>query len=44
MGEVLFALIFALPFFEQTVLAPNALQGAMAEREIELADEAERRK
>jgi hypothetical protein len=39
-GEVLFALIFALAFFEQTVLAPNALQGAMAEREVELADEA----
>jgi hypothetical protein len=29
-----------LPFFEQAVLAPNALQGAMAEREVELADEA----
>jgi hypothetical protein len=28
-----------LPFFEQAVQAPNALQGAMAEGEIELADE-----
>jgi hypothetical protein len=40
MGKVLFALIFTLSFFEQTVLAPNAFQGTMAEREIELADEA----
>jgi len=39
-GEVLFALIFALALFEQTVLAPDAFQGAMAEREVELADEA----
>jgi hypothetical protein len=38
-SEVLFALIFALAFFEQTVLAPDAFQGAMAQREIELADE-----
>src|SRR5258708_24725865 len=39
-GEVLFALIFALPFFEQTVLAPDAFQGiTMAEGEIELANE-----
>src|SRR5258708_5235086 len=39
-GEVLFTLIFTLPFFEQTVLTPNALQGTMAEGKIELADEA----
>ena len=39
-GEVLFALIFARAFFQQTVLAPNALQGTMAEGKIELADEA----
>src|SRR5260370_32704591 len=38
-GEVLFALILALPFFEQTVLAPDALQSPMAEGEIELANE-----
>ncbi|HEY1159690.1 MAG TPA: hypothetical protein VGE83_03620 [Terracidiphilus sp.] len=38
-GEVLFALILARAFFEQAVLAPDAFQGAMAEREIELADE-----
>ncbi len=38
-GEVLFALIFALAFSQQTVLAPDALQGTMAEGEIELADE-----
>ncbi|HKM80719.1 MAG TPA: hypothetical protein VJY15_07125 [Candidatus Acidoferrum sp.] len=41
-GEVLFALILALSFFEQTVLAPDAFQGAMAERKIELADKAAR--
>src|SRR5258708_11987536 len=38
-GEVLFALILALPFFEQTVLAPDALQSPMAEGKIELANE-----
>src|SRR5260370_37598869 len=38
-GEVLFALIFALAFFQQTMLAPDALQGTMAEGEIELANE-----
>src|SRR5258707_8952295 len=39
-GEVLFALIFALAFFQQTVLAPDAFQGiTMAEGEIELANE-----
>jgi hypothetical protein len=41
-GEVLFALIFALPFFEQTVLAPDTFQGTMAEGQIELADETAR--
>jgi len=38
-GEVLFALILALAFLEQTVLAPDAFQGAMAERKIELANQ-----
>src|SRR5258707_13550238 len=38
-GEVLFALILALAFFQQTVLAPDAFQGTMAEGEIELANE-----
>ncbi len=39
-GEVLFALIFTLTFFDQTVRTPDALQRTMAEREIELANEA----
>ena len=39
-GEVLFALIFALAFFQQTVLTPDALQSTMAEGEIELANQA----
>jgi hypothetical protein len=38
-GEVLFALIFALAFFEQAVLAPDALQRTMAEGKIELPNE-----
>src|SRR5258708_823761 len=38
-GEVLFALIFALAFFQQPVLAPDAFQGTMAEGKIELANE-----
>ncbi len=38
-GEVLFALILALPFFEQTVLAPDALPSPMAEGKIELPNE-----
>src|SRR5258708_30820983 len=33
-GEVLFTLIFTLPFFKQTLLAPDALQGTMAEGKI----------
>src|SRR5258708_17083549 len=41
-GEVLFALIFALAFFQQTVLAPDAFQGTMAEGKIELANETAR--
>ncbi len=41
-GEVLFALVFAPALVQQTVLAPDAFQGAMAEREIELANEAAR--
>jgi len=40
MGEVLLALIFATAFPEQAVGPPNALQGAVAEGKIELADEA----
>lgn len=39
-GEVLFTLIFTLAFFQQTVLAPDAFQGTMAEGEIELTDKA----
>ncbi|MFZ3277451.1 MAG: hypothetical protein WA182_11170 [Candidatus Sulfotelmatobacter sp.] len=38
--EVLLALIFSAAFFEQAVLTPDALQGAMADGQIELADEA----
>lgn len=40
MGKVLFALVFALAFLEQAMGTPNALEGTMAEGEIELADEA----
>ena len=39
MGEVLFALILARTFLEQTVLAPDTFQSAMAEEKIELADQ-----
>ena len=39
-GEVLFALIFALAFFQQAMLAPDAFQSTMAEGKIKLADEA----
>jgi hypothetical protein len=39
-GEVLFALILALPFVQQAMLAPDAFQSAMTERQIKLADEA----
>lgn len=39
-SEILFALIFAAAFMEQAVLPPYAFQGRVAEREIELADEA----
>jgi hypothetical protein len=38
-GEVLFALIFALALFEQAVLAPDAFQGTMTEGKIELPNE-----
>ncbi len=38
-GEILLALIFALVFFEQAVLAPDVLQRTMAEGKIELAGE-----
>jgi hypothetical protein len=40
--EVLFALLFAAAFFQQTVLAPDALERAMADGQIELADQAAR--
>src|SRR5260370_40914574 len=40
--EVLFALIFPAAFFQQAVLAPDALQSAMADGQIELADQARR--
>lgn len=33
-------MIFSAAFFEQTVLTPDALQGAMANGQIELTDEA----
>jgi hypothetical protein len=39
-GQVLFALILSAPLVEQAVLAPDAFQGAVAEGQIELADEA----
>ena len=39
-GQVLFALILPSAFADQPVGAPDALQGAVAEGEIELADEA----
>jgi len=38
-GQILFALILTAAFVEQAVLAPDAFQGAVAERQIELADE-----
>jgi hypothetical protein len=37
--EVLLALVFAAAFFQQTVFAPDALQSAMADGQIELPDE-----
>ena len=39
-GEVLFALIFAAAFLQQAVLAPDAFQRAVADGQIELADQA----
>src|SRR3990172_9400865 len=39
-GEVLLALIFSPALFQQAVGSPDALQGAMTERQIELADQA----
>ena len=39
-GQVLFALILSAAGMEQAVGAPDALQGAVAEGEIKLADEA----
>ena len=38
-GEVLFALVFTWALFQQTVLAPDALQSTMAEGKIELSNE-----
>src|SRR4029077_126310 len=38
-GEVLLALIFSAALFHQAVVAPDAFQGAMAEGQIELADQ-----
>jgi len=38
-GEVLFALVLARAFFEQAVLAPDALQSTVAEGKIELPNE-----
>jgi len=39
-SQVLFALILAAAFVEQAVLSPDAFESAVAEGEIELADEA----
>jgi hypothetical protein len=36
--EVLFALIFLPAFFQQTVLPPDAFQGAMGDGQVELAN------
>ena len=41
-GQVLLTLIFSAAFFQQAVLAPDAFQGAMADGQIELADQAAR--
>ena len=38
-SQVLLALIFSAAFVQQAVLTPDTLQGTVAEREIELADE-----
>jgi hypothetical protein len=38
-GEVLLALIFPASPFDQAVLAPDASERAMAERDIELTDQ-----
>jgi len=40
--EVLLALIFFLPWFQQTMFAPDALHGHVAQRKIELTLEARR--
>ena len=42
MREVLFALVFPAAFFQQTVLAPDALERAMTDGQVELADQAAR--
>ena len=39
-GQILFALIFAAAFFHQAVLTPDAFQRAVADGQIELADQA----
>jgi len=43
-GEILFALILAAALLQQAMLAPDAFQSAMAERQIELANQAARAK
>jgi hypothetical protein len=40
--EVLLALIFPAAFFQESVRAPDALESAMADGQIELADQAAR--
>jgi len=40
--EILLTLIFPAAFFQQTVLTPDALESAMADGQIELADQAAR--
>ena len=39
-GQVLFALVFAAAFCHQAVLAPDAFQCAVADGQIEFADQA----
>jgi hypothetical protein len=42
MGQVLFALIFAAAFWHQALLAPDVFQCAVADGQIEFADQAAR--
>jgi len=41
-GKVLFALVFAATFWHQAVLAPDAFHCAVANGQIEFADQAAR--